>query len=230
MEKKEVRQAILDSYSVLVDFLADLLGSSCEVVLHEIEDGVSRIKKIRNSQISGRKKGWKTDEVGTRISSQEQPIDYVVNNYENSSTGLEIKTNSFFIHTPGGELIGMLCVNIDLSLPLLAKNWLDDFLGNLSASSHSKQIAPERIGPAPSASGTGEKDMFKSLSRDIIGDVIKKHGIPVNRMTPEERIDILKDLKSRGVFRIKYAVREVAQSLNISEPSVYRYLKELKNN
>lgn len=81
----------------------------------------------------------------------------------------------------------MLCVNTDFSLPLLAKSCLENFLGELPASLHSKQIVPGR-----------------------------------KRMTPEERLCVLRDLKYRGVFRIKYAVREVARSLGISEPSVYR--------
>jgi predicted transcriptional regulator YheO len=227
MKKTEIRNAIIASYSVLVDYLADLFGTSCEVVLHVIEDGVSSIRKIRNGHISGREAGIITDEIGTRIPKQNQNIDYIINNYENSPTGLEIKTNTFFINSPDGNLIGMLCVNIDLSLPLLAKNYLEDFIGKLSTSSHSKPISSDRSN-SKVTSGFGEKDMFKSLSKDIIRDVIKKHGIPVKRMTPEERIVILGDLKAQGVFRIKYAVKEVARNLNISEPSVYRYLRELK--
>lgn len=227
MNKTKTRNAIIDSYSVLVDYLADLLGTSCEVVLHVIEDGVSSIKKIRNGHISGRKVGKITDEIGTRIPKQNQDIEYIVNNYENSPMGIEIKTNTFFINSPNGDLIGMLCVNIDLSLPLLAQKYLKDFLGELSTSSHTKQIRSDKSNPNV-ASDSGDKDMFKSLSKDIIRDVIKKYGIPVSRMTPEERIMILGDLKAQGVFRIKYAVKEVARNLNISEPSVYRYLRELK--
>lgn len=227
MKKTEIRNAIIDSYSVLVDYLADLFGPGCEVVLHVIEDGVSSIKKIRNGHISDRKVGKITDEIGTRISRQNQDIDYIVNNYENSPTGLEIKTNTFFINSPNGDLLGMLCVNIDLSLPLLAKNYLEGFLGKLSTSSHSKQISSDRSN-SKVTSVSDEKDMFKTLSRDIIRDVIKKHGTPVKRMTPEERIMILGELKVQGVFRIKYAVKEVARNLNISEPSVYRYLRKLK--
>lgn len=227
MKKTKIRNAMIDSYSILVDYLADLLGTSCEVVLHVIEDGVSSIEKIRNGHISGRKAGKQTDEIGARITKQNQDINYIVNNYENSPTGIEIKTNTFFINSPDGDLIGMLCVNIDISLPLLAKNCIEDFLGKLSAFSHSKQIIADKSDPN-FASGYSETDMFKSLSKDIISDVIKKHGIPVDRMTPEERILILGDLKAQGVFRIKYAVKEVAQNLNISEPSVYRYMRELK--
>lgn len=45
MKTQEIRSAVIESYMVLVDYLADLLGSNCEVVLHVIEDGISRIKK-----------------------------------------------------------------------------------------------------------------------------------------------------------------------------------------
>lgn len=228
MTEKEIRNAIIASYSTLVDFLADLLGSHCEVILHVIENGVSRIKKIRNSHITGRKIGVETDEIGTKIPEKHQAIEYIVNNYENSPTGLDIKTNTFFIHTPNGELIGTLCVNADLTLPLLTKNFLDGFLGEFSTSVKSNQRDPDKNSHAPSPP-SGEKDMFKSLSRDIIRDVIRQYNTPVDRMTPEERIIILGRLKEKGVLRIKNAVREVARHLNISEPTVYRYLKELKD-
>ena len=224
MKNSVTRNAIIESYSVCVDFLADLLGPNCEVVLHVIEDGVSKIRKIRNSHITGREIGGVTDEIGTKIPKENQAIEYIVNNYENSPTGLEIKTNTFFIYDPNGTLIGTLCINIDLSLPLQAKTFLDNFLGEFSASTNSNLKRSSEENTAP-----GDKDMFKSLSKDIISDVIKQYNTPVERMTPEERIKILGRLKARGVFRIKYSVREVARSLNISEPSVYRYLKELKN-
>ncbi|NOX35781.1 MAG: hypothetical protein GXP56_18975 [Deltaproteobacteria bacterium] len=223
MKETEISDAIINSYSVLVDYLADFLGSNCEIVLHVIEDGVSIIKKIRNNHISGRELGKKTDEIGIRISKRNRDIDYIVNNYETSPTGIEIKTNTFLIKTPDGKLIGMMCVNIDLSLPLLAKNCIEDFFGKLSTSSLAKKICKEKhVAPV-----IEEKDIFKSLSRDIINDVISEHGVPVERMTPEERIAVIGKLKERGVFRIKYAVREVARRLNVSEPSVYRYFKEL---
>lgn len=228
MKKTEIRKSIIDSYLVLVDFLADLYGPSCEVVLHVVEDGVSIIKKIRNGHISGRTAGNKTDEIGVLIPKQNQDIGYIVNNYETSPTGLEIKTNTFVINSPSGELIGTLCVNLDLSLPLLTKNFLEDFLGKMSTTSLSKQIHSDTTNSKEN-SNSDEKDMFRRLSKDIIRDVIKKHGTPVKRMTPEERITILGDLKARGVLRIKYAVKEVARNLMISEPSVYRYLRELKD-
>lgn len=228
MNTSVTRNAIIESYSVCVDFLADLLGPNCEVVLHVIEDGVSQIKKIRNSYITGRQTGSVTDEIGTKIPKENQSIEYIVNNYENSPTGIDIKTNTFFIYDPDGALIGTLCINIDLSLPLLAKTVLDNFLGEFSASAKSnlKRSGQDTLVPPPVQ---GDKDMFKSLSKDIISDVIKQYNTPVERMTPEERIVILGKLKERGVFRIKYSVREVARSLKISEPSIYRYLKELKN-
>ena len=44
----------LESYKVLVDFLADYLGENTEVVLHDLSDCQSSIVAIRNGDISGR--------------------------------------------------------------------------------------------------------------------------------------------------------------------------------
>ena len=47
----------LESYKVLVDFLADYLGENTEVVLHDLSDCQSSIVAIRNGDISGRELG-----------------------------------------------------------------------------------------------------------------------------------------------------------------------------
>ena len=69
---------------------------------------------------------------------------------------------------------------------------------------------------------------IKDFTIKIIEDIIRNSKIPTNRMTTKEKIEILKLLKQKEVFRIKAATRIVAKYLNSSETSIYRYLKELE--
>ncbi|MPN61335.1 hypothetical protein SDC9_209071 [bioreactor metagenome] len=63
---------------------------------------------------------------------------------------------------------------------------------------------------------------------EIIHNVITSSNIPADRMTPDEKTEILKKMKDKGVFRIKGAVREIARQLETSEPTIYRYLKTIE--
>ncbi|NLM65888.1 MAG: hypothetical protein GX180_01735, partial [Enterococcus sp.] len=44
-------------------------------------------------------------------------------------------------------------------------------------------------------------------------------------LSKELKVEIVRNLNEKGVFQIKGAVARVSEILNISEPSVYRYIK-----
>ncbi|MGF9858494.1 helix-turn-helix domain-containing protein [Priestia endophytica] len=46
----------------------------------------------------------------------------------------------------------------------------------------------------------------------------------------EQKVEIISQLYKKGIFQLKGAVSQVAELLNIFEPSVYRYLKMIDNN
>jgi predicted transcriptional regulator YheO len=73
-----------------------------------------------------------------------------------------------------------------------------------------------------------EKDTVNQITFGMIDETIQAMNLPVDRMVPNERIEVIKELREKGVFGIKGAVRQVAKKLEISETSVYRYLKEIE--
>ena len=62
----------------------------------------------------------------------------------------------------------------------------------------------------------------------IISKTLSEFGSEPLRMTMEEKKSIVKIIESKGVFQLKGVVGEVANSLGISDQTVYRYLKELE--
>lgn len=48
------------------------------------------------------------------------------------------------------------------------------------------------------------------------------------RLTPEEKTTLFIDLYDMGVFELKGAVAKTAEALHMSEPSVYRYLAQIR--
>lgn len=59
---------------------------------------------------------------------------------------------------------------------------------------------------------------------------VQDMNIPMDRLTQEERISVVKQLNEQGFFKLKGAVQYAARQLFCSTASIYRYLNELKNN
>lgn len=208
------RQIIMNSYQNIMDFLAHTYGKHCEIVLHSVENNKISIVAIRNGEISKRKVGKDLSPIGKTVKEHYEKTGYMVNHHERSVDGKELKTNTYYIKDSTGELIGMLCINFDLTIPNSAKKFLEEFMGATRAvATHTDKVASESI---------------KDLTIKMIEEVIREAGVPADRMTVDEKKEILKLLKEKEVFRTKGATRIVAKYLNSSETSIYRYFKELE--
>lgn len=207
------KELILNSFIPLVEFLSRVLGSSCEIVLHHVSDDRERIVAISDNNLTGRKKGSLMSPVGQKRLQLHQGQDFIINNMEKALKGKDIRSNTFFIKDSSGELIGMLCINFDISAPLILRKYLDEFIGQLS----SDPLVPNLY-------STGIEEYVLTL----INETLKRIDIAPERMNPDEKKQIIKELNEKGIFRIKGGISEVCQHLQISEATLYRYLKDIK--
>ena len=53
-------------------------------------------------------------------------------------------------------------------------------------------------------------------------------GLSPLRLTPEERMEIIAGLEADGIFLLKGAVKPVADALQCSQASIYRYLSQIR--
>lgn len=68
----------------------------------------------------------------------------------------------------------------------------------------------------------------EEISLDVIDRETERFTDAPERMTPDERVELLLDLYDTGVFELKGAVSRAAFVLGMSEPSVYRYLAKIR--
>ncbi len=203
-------------YLPLVDFLADVLGSDAEIVLHDIQDVDSSVVAIRNNHISGRDIGAPATNLVLKIMKDaNSDLDYVSNYRGISETGKTLKSSTFFIRDGKRNLVGLLCINIDIEKFTRLKDYIDNFIG-LPQITDDKKIV-ERFSTS-----------VEKLALDSIETVINKAGVPPERMTQSERISIIQELNKDGVFLLKGAISEIAKQLKVSEVSIYRYLNGVK--
>ena len=204
---------LLETYKKIMVFISNIVAEDCEIVLHKVQGDTCIIEDIINPVITGRKKGQYTDALGIYHSEKHSSADYSNTRYYTSKKGNTIKANTFFIKNPQGELIGMMCVNMNVSDLVNAHNWITSFMDG---------FIPKSLESETTVIGTIEEYTFNTIDK-----VVAESNIETTRMSVDEKIDVLRVLDTKGVFRVKGTMGYISKRLNISEPTLYRYLKEL---
>ena len=191
-------------YTLLVDFLGHVMGPDYEIALHELKDDSNEIIAIANGELTGR-------HLGSPLSNKmleylagnlSETQNYVLDFETVSATGKTMCSSSMLIRGRSGELTGFLCINFDASrYEELARKVMELCGGGL------KRGVP---------SGTR-----------LIAD--SNDPVEVDRLTQDEKMEIMDILNRKGVFLLKGSVSHVAQALHSSEASIYRYLGKLNN-
>ncbi|MGT2934037.1 helix-turn-helix transcriptional regulator [Streptococcus catagoni] len=222
-----MKKARLEYWKTVIAFLKSVLGDQYEIVLHVISKDDIYIGEIVNSHISGRTENSPLTAFALDLINKKvyRVKDYVTN-YKAivNSQHKEVRGSTFFIKDQDGELEGMLCINMDISAyQKLATDVLK--LGNLGL----EQLSSEIFNMAPNSQNQEEAvEVLTSNIQDIISEIIDPSLLNQNiQLSQEVKIEIVSKLHEKGVFQLKGAVSKVAEILNISEPSVYRYLKKI---
>ncbi|MBP2651637.1 MAG: YheO-like domain protein [Firmicutes bacterium] len=213
----------LESYIPLVDFIADIIGPHCEVLLHDIVDVQNSVIAIRNGYISGRQSGCPLTDLGFEILENKAYLrqNAVVNYLSRTESGEKLKSSTYFIKDEDNSLIGMLCVNILISQDnLVVKDLAERLVSTLFTESSSVNKVANEAGKIVESLNTSIENVVVSA----IEKIIDEYDVPVERMSIDEKISIVQRLNSKGIFKIKGAITKVASSLQASESTIYRYL------
>lgn len=216
---------ILDYYRKLVDFLGKVLGEHTEVVLRDCRKPDHDIIAIANGHVSGRTVGAPITDFTLSILANEEwkERDYVVNYEGKAAPNKKLRSSTYFIREEG-ELVGQLCINIDMTP-------FEQTLENIRA------LSGVDLMQNTGASGLVCEGPVENFSEDVIGDIMSKAVVQVvgsseslvrERLTQEDRIRIISELNRSGLFQLKGAVGAVAEYLYCSEASVYRYQSKLQ--
>lgn len=209
----------LEKYIPLVNFIGDACGKSFEVILHDVTDPENSVIAVKNGHLSGRKIGDSMTDLAMQVLNQNesQDKDYIAS-YEGRLKNGKIFVSSTYFIKDEDALIGMLCINYDSSLLLgisqQVANLLDSF--NLSPNDNKEAYTEVLDGS------------ISNMAENIIDATISNLNITPNRMTIKEKTQIIAELDKQDVFSAKGSVMHVAQALQISEPTVYRYLNKTR--
>ena len=207
--------AYLKKYIPLVDFLAEVCGDDAEVVLQDVSDFNNSVISIRNNHISGRKLGAPATNLVLKVMNGNFTDKNYVTNYRGvSAVGKVVRSSTYFIKDDKNVVVGMLCINIDIDKLVQLKNHLD---GILKLPEEIFEKTTERF----SVSAEG-------LASDSIETILEESGISPERMSQEEKMEVVYKLDKNGVFLVKGSICKVASVLNVSNATIYRYLSKIR--
>lgn len=207
-------EEVLGSYAIAVEFLAKVFGKDTEVVLHDTTKPDNSIIAIANSHLSGREIGAPLTDFAMGKLMEGDDHDYFVNYTGKTADGKILKSSSFFIKHEG-KTVGMLCINQNINALVDA---LDVLKNMFALDVNQKEEA--RV-----------EETFSSSAEDLISsmldDAVKQSAILPNRMSLKEKKIFLKNLQDKGFFLMKGSVLEITKVMDVSEATVYRYLKQI---
>lgn len=68
----------------------------------------------------------------------------------------------------------------------------------------------------------------KEMINTSLSNYISNNGYDWQRLNKDEKIDVIKKLNDKGIFNLRGGISEVSEALKISEPTIYRYLYEVR--
>lgn len=195
----------------IVAFIADHFGDDVEVVLHDFDNNhnMNSIVDIRNGHITGRKIGDCVAKHGMQAIPGEDHDGNLINEIIYTEEGTILKGSSFNIRDENGEIIGIICINQDITNSVKYQNYLE------------KQNAFKM-------KESSSMDVNEILS-NVIQEAFMFIGKHPSSMTKEDKLAFIKYLDDKGAFLISKSGPRICETLSISKFTLYNYLDTIRN-
>jgi len=211
----------VEKFISIADFLGKVLGSNTEIILHDLTNIENSVVHIINGHISNRKVGDSaTDFMMEFLSTSKKENKQFFCKYTSKTTnGKLLYSSTYFIKNEDKKIVGALGLNSDYDKVKKSLSFLTSLLPNHI---DDKTMSLNNIKENLSSSS-------QEMTLDKIDTIIEQFDISANRMTKSEKTEVITALNDCGIFNLRGSVQEVAVKLYMSEPSVYRYIKNIKS-
>ncbi|EGY9635886.1 transcriptional regulator [Salmonella enterica subsp. enterica serovar Rough O:c:z] len=208
----------LDFLIPMMEGIANQFGESCEVVLHDHSKGLeSSIISIINGHVTGRKIGDPSSNLGLEVLRGTDVNGDRYNYFTRTRDGKTLRSTSIYIRNSNKQVIGAMCINLDISDILQAEKTLNKIAGRINLSTAKKEDVTEVF----------VKDVNELLDY-LIAEYITIIDVPVASMSRQDKLDAINFFDKKGVFLIKKSGEKICEFLNISKYTLYAYLGEVR--
>lgn len=222
---------IMENFKQIAEFLYQCFLDNCEIVVHDFTDINNSIVAIYNGEISSRGVGAPVTDFALEIIKNKcyQNQSYVANYTTVTNTGKKLRSATYFIKNEEGDLLGLLCINIDVSIYEETTKILSRLIQGPTPWQEPKVEEEDELGYTLQVKEGVET--FSASVDEMVETIIYKEtkGIPIDRLHSDEKMELVRILNEKGIFMLKGGVASAAKALTISEATVYRYLSKLKN-
>jgi predicted transcriptional regulator YheO len=193
----------LEHYEPIAEAISLLLFPHAEVVIHDLRTGY--IGAIYNN-FSKRAVGDESllDEINQASETRDVLPPYFKTNWN----GKKMKSVSAVLRNQHRKAIGLLCINLDIS------KWEEMHLCIL-----------DLIKPATEMPDFLFKNDWREKINTYVSSYLKQHALRVESLDKTEKKKLLFALHKEGAFNTKNGASYVADVLQISRATVYKYLK-----
>ncbi len=199
----------------MCQFFSEILGPTSEVLLHDAKNGA--IEWINEESISHRKIG---DINATSIlkllnsKCENNNTNRIIGVLNTSETNTLIRTSNLMIRDDDGKLQYVICINQDITA--LAN--IQPFIQHMFSVKEKKNIE--------FSDNNDNADIEEIMTSIILEEV--KHADVYKLESKSAKMAVLIRLYNRGVFKVKQAIPKVCEVLDIAQPTLYKYLKQIE--
>ena len=204
------REEALDFLSRMGAGIAQMFGSACETVIHDMQDKQHRLIAIYNGHVTKRSVGDKLLVLGHKEVGDFFLGNDFINCEGKTRDGRLIKTSTF--HLKGEDYHFAFGINFDYTHLAMAHSALENLIA---------------VGPnIDEAIQTSTDDLLQA----IFDECLKTVGKPVALFAKEDRYKMFDLLHAKGAFNIQRGIPLIAEKLNISRHTIYKYMRERSEN
>jgi len=199
----------------IADALVATFPRAFEVVVHDLSQPRKSIKHIAGD-VTRRKSGGPVTDLVVKALHQEGRNIRDRHNYKTTtSEGRALKSTTIFIRNSDGDVAFAFCINFDMT----------DFLN----AAHALEIL---TGAAGTFNGSEKVETFAMTITEtfeaLFAQAVAKIGKEPASMSMEEKIELVKELETLGVFHIKGGNDQAALLMGVSKYTIYNYLKKIR--
>lgn len=204
-------RTILNSYVAVVDGVSALIGEHCEIVLHSLEDLEHSAICIANGHNTNRQVGSPITNLALKSLHNMQTNSVSKPYFTRAKSNGLMKSVTIAIRNKSQRIIGLLCININLDVPI------SQFIQSLMPT-------PEQMETSTVNFASSVEELVTQTIEQTIEEISTDRLVSNNNKNRQ----IVLSLYEKGIFDIKDAINLVAERLEISRHTVYLYIRQIK--
>jgi predicted transcriptional regulator YheO len=198
----------LATFVPVADAIAAVLRPHAEVVVHDL--GTGTIRHITN-RLSPRHPG---DDSLAELDDIESLDKAVIGPYAKTNwDGRRLKSVTAVLRDGRHRAVGLLCINIDVSMFETLQALTKDFL---------------RFGDTEARPAALFRNDWREEVNDLVGQFLTDRGTTLAAMGIDEREALVRQLEARGLFSVRNAAAYIAPLLGLSRATLYKTLKSVR--